>query len=167
MVFWRKIPTSSQTSAPSYAPIVTSNRSPVFFTHGCSLWNRSDFRACFMMRMSSSGISVCCMAKFIASYLLIFILYSLDLGTEFAVYTENITARGRYEKWLKDDYSYQYNCAPINRNSLRCNLCLNEKLEIALIKSNDNESIINSRSELVSKCRHINKFTLMRYDSKD
>ena len=58
-------------------------------------------------------------------------------------------------------------CAPINRNSLRCNLCLNEKLEIALRKSNHNENIINSRSELVSKCRHINKFTLMRYDSKD
>ena len=58
-------------------------------------------------------------------------------------------------------------CAPINRNSLRCNLCLNEKLEIALRKSNQNENIINSRSELVSKCRHINKFTLMRYDSKD
>ena len=45
----------------------------------------------------------------VREYLLIIILYSLDLGTEFAVYTENITARGRYEKWLNDDYSYQFN----------------------------------------------------------
>ena len=45
----------------------------------------------------------------VREYLLIFILYSLDLGTEFAVYTENITERGKYEKWLNDDYSYQFN----------------------------------------------------------
>ena len=73
----------------------------------------------------------------------------------------------RDNKQPKVTWKIIHHCAPINRNSLRCNLCLNEKLEIALTKSNDNESIINSRSELVSKCRHINKFTLMRYDSKD
>jgi hypothetical protein len=45
----------------------------------------------------------------VREYLLIIVLYSLDLGTEFAVYTENIKARTRYEKWLKDDYKYQLN----------------------------------------------------------
>lgn len=45
----------------------------------------------------------------VREYLLIIFLYSLDLGTEFAVYTENIKARTRYEKWLKDDYKYQLN----------------------------------------------------------
>lgn len=45
----------------------------------------------------------------VREYLLIIVLYSLDLGTEFACYIENQTARTRYEKWLKDDYSYQLN----------------------------------------------------------
>ena len=39
-----------------------------------------------------------------------------------------------------------------------CNLCLNEKLEI--ITSKD-DSLLNSRDELVSKCRHFNKFKLI------
>ena len=54
-------------------------------------------------------------------------------------------------------------CKPFNRSSLRCDLCLNEKLEIALRKNN----ILNSRSELISKCRHINKHLLPNFDSKD
>lgn len=54
-------------------------------------------------------------------------------------------------------------CVPTNGSNLSCNLCLSEKLEIALRKSN----ILNSRSELVSKCRHINKFTLLRFDTVD
>ena len=34
-----------------------------------------------------------------------------------------------------------------NRSSLRCNLCLNEKLEVALFKGNN---ILNRRTELIS-----------------
>ena len=48
-------------------------------------------------------------------------------------------------------------CSRFNRSSLRCNLCLNEKLEIALFKGNN---ILNRRTEPISKCRHINKRTL-------
>ena len=55
-------------------------------------------------------------------------------------------------------------CSRFNRSSLRCNLCLNEKLEIALFKGNN---ILNKRTELISKCRHINKHTLLRHDTKD
>jgi len=47
--------------------------------------------------------------------------------------------------------------------SMKCNLCLNEKLEIAT-KFGD---IMNSKSELISKCRHVNKHTLALFDSKD
>ena len=55
-------------------------------------------------------------------------------------------------------------CSRFNRSSLRCSLCLNEKLEIALFKGNN---ILNRRTELTSKCRHINKNTLLRHDTKD
>ena len=39
-------------------------------------------------------------------------------------------------------------CAPVNRSMLRCNLCLNEKLEIA---TEQGKNHLNKRSELVSK----------------
>ena len=55
-------------------------------------------------------------------------------------------------------------CSRFNRSSLRYNLCLNKKLEIALFKGNN---ILNRRTELISKCRHINKHTLLRHDTKD
>ena len=44
--------------------------------------------------------------------------------------------------------------------STKCDLCLTEKLTI--IKA-DPETLLNTRDELVSKCRHINKFTLRRF----
>ena len=46
----------------------------------------------------------------------------------------------------------------------KCYLCLNEKLEIASYKG---DNLLNKRSELINKCRHQNKFTLLRHDSKD
>jgi hypothetical protein len=44
----------------------------------------------------------------------------------------------------------------------RCLLCLHEKLEIL---EHDGNNILNKRSELVSKCRHRNKFMLLQYDT--
>ena len=55
-------------------------------------------------------------------------------------------------------------CLPYNPNTRRCDLCLNEKLEIALFKE---PRLLNKRSELISKCRHQNKFMLLKHDSKD
>ena len=55
-------------------------------------------------------------------------------------------------------------CLPFNRSSLRCNLCLNEKLEIALYQK---DNLLNKRSEIVNKCRHVNKHMLWRYHSND
>ena len=46
---------------------------------------------------------------------------------------------------------------PYNNISKRCDLCLTEKLMI--ITANPNR-ILNKRSELISKCRHENKFYL-------
>ena len=43
-------------------------------------------------------------------------------------------------------------------------VCLNGKLAIALHKV---DNMLNKRSEVISKCRHINKCMLANYDSKD
>ena len=43
----------------------------------------------------------------------------------------------------------------------KCLLCLGEKVEIL---KRDNPNLLNKRSELVSKCRHRNKFMLNKYD---
>ena len=51
-----------------------------------------------------------------------------------------------------------------NQSSKRCLLCLNEKLAIAL---HGDDNMLNIRSEVISKCRHRNKYMLANYDSKD
>ena len=48
-----------------------------------------------------------------------------------------------------------------NSTSKSCNLCLTEKLLICEFK--DKKNLLNERSEIVSKCRHQNKFLLMNY----
>ena len=47
----------------------------------------------------------------------------------------------------------------------RCRLCLQEKFEI--IKYPRPDELLNKRSELISKCRHANKYLLCNYKSKD
>ena len=46
-----------------------------------------------------------------------------------------------------------------------CMLCLHEKFEI-LTNPNQDE-MLSKRSELVSKCRHINKYLLSNYKAND
>ena len=53
------------------------------------------------------------------------------------------------------------NALPYKCSNTRCYLCLNEKLYIA---THDRSSLLNKRTELVSKCRHKNKFTLLNFD---
>ena len=61
-------------------------------------------------------------------------------------------------------YIYIYTHGPwpwthgYNRVSKTCDLCLNEKLEILNFK--DRDKLLNKRSELISKCRHFNKYLL-------
>ena len=49
--------------------------------------------------------------------------------------------------------------------SKRCTLCLHEKYEI--LNYPDQEELLNKKSELVSKCRNVNKFLLSHYKSND
>ena len=57
-------------------------------------------------------------------------------------------------KWKILKKSAGYN--PISK---KCNLCLSEKLEICSFVNKKN--LINKRNELISKCRHENKFLLV------
>ena len=57
--------------------------------------------------------------------------------------------------------------APAYNNSSKtvpCTLCLQEKMSI--IEYPDKKNLLNKRSELVSKCRHQNKFLLKNYKRK-
>ena len=47
-----------------------------------------------------------------------------------------------------------------NSGSRKCDLCLSEKLLIAL---NHGNNLINKRSEILNKCRHANKFLLKNF----
>ena len=55
-------------------------------------------------------------------------------------------------------------CATFSTTKRKYYLCLNENLEIASYKG---DNLLNKRSDLINKCRHQNKLTLLRYDSKD
>ena len=44
---------------------------------------------------------------------------------------------------------------PYNVNTKRCHICLNEKLQIAIYRDNN---MRNKQTEIVSKCRHGNKY---------
>ena len=47
----------------------------------------------------------------------------------------------------------------------RCSLCLDEKL--AIISHPCPNGLLNRRSELITKCRHENKFLLKNFNSND
>ena len=51
-----------------------------------------------------------------------------------------------------------------NQSPKRCLLCVNEKLAIALYKD---DNMLNKRSDIISNCKHRNKYMLASYDSKD
>ena len=84
---------------------------------------------------------------------------------------ENSTALSKYVWKHKPENEPTLNwsiirSAPAYSNiSKRCLLCLSEKLEI--ITHPNQEDLLNTRSELISKCRHQNKFLLKNYDTKD
>ena len=49
---------------------------------------------------------------------------------------------------------------PYNCRSKECDLCFTEKL---LTATYDPKTLLNKRSDIASKCRHQNKFTLKRF----
>ena len=50
-----------------------------------------------------------------------------------------------------------------NPEAKKCQLCIAEKYQIA----NNNKSLINKKSEIISKCRHRRKFELQRFGNPD
>ena len=52
---------------------------------------------------------------------------------------------------------------PYTGGTRKCDLCLTEKL--AIMKA-DPGSLFNARDEFISKCRHMNKFTLRFFKKK-
>ena len=79
-------------------------------------------------------------------------------GTELSKYiwklkSENLSYKIQW-KILRKTSGY-------NKISKTCNLCLNEKLEI--LKFRDKNALLNTRNELVSKCRHENKHILANF----
>ena len=62
-------------------------------------------------------------------------------------------------KWkiLKKSTSY-------NPKTKKCMLCLSEKLAIA---EHEGRDLLNKRSEIIAKCRHQTKFTLLSIDTND
>ena len=61
----------------------------------------------------------------------------------------------------KQDFNIKWSiisrARPYSNISKRCDLCLTEKL---MIIKHSNDNLLNKRSELISKCRHENKFYL-------
>ena len=80
--------------------------------------------------------------------------------------TPNDTSLSKYIWSLKDagisDYSIRWSilrrAAGYSKSTKKCGLCLAEKLLICEFP--DKESLLNDKSELVSKCRHLNKHLL-------
>lgn len=60
-------------------------------------------------------------------------------------------------KWRTAATAQPYRCG-----SRRCDLCLTEKV---IIVTSDPDKCINKRDELVSKCRHQNKYKLKNFKS--
>ena len=73
--------------------------------------------------------------------------------------------------WKLKNKGKQYNikwsiitkARPCNNKSKRCNLCIAEKFCILNSKGNN---LLNKRDELVSKCRHENKFYITNYKNE-
>ena len=77
------------------------------------------------------------------------------------------TSLSKHAWALKDQhvgYSIQWSmlqkAKDYQKTTKRCNLCLAEKLEIIMANK---ERTLNRRSELISKCRHENKFYLSSF----
>lgn len=77
---------------------------------------------------------------------------------------QNETELSKYIWKLKDNktkfqisWSIEKRAAPYKCGTRRCDLCLSEK--VAIVRANPN-SILNKRTEFISKCRHRNKFII-------
>ena len=83
---------------------------------------------------------------------------------------ENSTELAKYIWQLKrDNISFSVKWTIITKvygspNPLLCKLCLTEKLWI--INFTNDENMLNKKSEVISKCRHLNKYLLRNVKKK-
>ena len=79
--------------------------------------------------------------------------------TELSKFVWNLRNKGQdFDiSWSIIDKALSYS----NMNK-RCNLCISEKLHII---NADKSTLLNKRSELVSKCRHQNKYYLSNFNT--
>lgn len=85
---------------------------------------------------------------------------------------KNSTTLSTYIWELKDqnieailNWSIIKHAKSYTNKSKNCPLCLHEKLEIMSYKNKT--ELLNKRSEMISKCRHSNKFLLTNYKTKE
>ena len=92
-------------------------------------------------------------------YIYIYIKHKSDteLSNEFWKIKENKRSTNITWEMLGRHQAY-------HTSSKRCSLCLNENLKIALHRDNN---MLNRQTEILSKCRHKNKYALISHDSKD
>ena len=85
---------------------------------------------------------------------------SYEKDTELSKYIWSLKDREKpYDiAWSIAATASQYKCG-----TRKCDLCITEKYMIAMAEP---ESLLNSKSELISKCRHCNKFYLKNWKFK-
>lgn len=79
--------------------------------------------------------------------------------TRLSKYIWDLKDKGVKMEDIKFEWSIIDHATPYINGTRKCNLCLTEKFHI-ITSSLD---LINKRSELISKCRHENKFYLMNF----
>ena len=80
------------------------------------------------------------------------ISHSNDMELSKYLWTLKTNGIDYHLKWGTKSYACRYKCG-----TRRCDLCLTEKMIIALA---DSKFLFNKRTELISKCRHRSKFNL-------
>ena len=61
-------------------------------------------------------------------------------------------------------WSILYQSKPYKCGSRKCDLCLSEKYQIMIHTNRINCQLLNSRSEIMNKCRHSNKYKINQYN---
>ena len=95
----------------------------------------------------------------LANHLTSFKYKKYENRTELSTYIWKLKHKG---ETFRISWSILRRASAYSSLSKRCNLCLMEKL---MILSEDRSTLLNKRSELVSKCRHQNKFALSNFVS--
>ena len=94
-----------------------------------------------------------------ANYLTSFRYEKYDNSTELSKHAWKLKGEG---KAFRNSWCILRRASAYSSLSKLCNLCLMEKL---MILSVDKTTLLNNRSELIYKCRHQNKFSLLSFES--